>query len=116
MGSGRETETANNHFYHPTGLSLSSMKKDDDRCKRNCKNNSIVKSLSSYSTCTEGEKYFTSPKGHHYFYTRTGNKHLLVPTENVLKGRKVILKSYHYRIPRFRLNIEMNENYFTICL
>ena len=90
------------------------MKKDDDRCKRNYKNNSIVKSLSSYSTCTEGEKYFTSPKGHHYFYTRTGNKHLLVPTENVLKGRKVILKSYHYRIPRF--NIEMNENYFTICL
>merc|ERR1719150_1483901 len=85
MGSGRETETANNHFYHPTGLSLSSMKKDDDRCKRNYKNNSIVKSLSSYSTCTEGEKYFTSPKGHHYFYTRTGNKHLLVPTENVLK-------------------------------
>ena len=47
---------------------------------------SITKSMSSYS-CTEGEKYFRNPKGQVYFYTRTGNRHALVPTKNVLKGK-----------------------------
>ena len=74
------------HNPNSIGVSFNNVKRAVERCKSKYKSTSIIKSLSSYSTCTEGEKYFTNAKGEHYFYTRTGNKHLFVPTESGLKG------------------------------
>ena len=87
MGSQHETELIYSPHSNPIGVSVNSIKLTAERYKRKYKGNSIIKSLSSYSASTAGEKYFTNSKGQHYFYTRTGNKHLLIPTENVLKGQ-----------------------------
>ena len=86
MGSQHETEMIYSHHSNTIGVSVNSIKGTAEKYKRKYKSSSIIKSLSSYSASTSGEKYFTNPKGEHYFYTRTGNKHLLIPTENVLKG------------------------------
>ena len=93
MGNKVETEIIHKYNSNPSRLSLNNIKKSAGKCKSKYENNSIIKSLSSYSACTDGEKYFTNPKGQHYFYTRTGNRHLLVPSENVLKGKQFLNNS-----------------------
>ena len=102
MMSKHETEMddRSHNNSNSIGFSFNNIKRAAERCKSKYKSTSIIKSLSSYSTCTEGEKYFTNSKGEHYFYTRTGNKHLFVPTENVLKGK------YLFRIKILRFCIK----------
>ncbi len=85
----QETAMINGHQDKYMVIQLNSHKGYDSTFDNKNKGISLTKSLSSYS-CTEGdrEKYFRNPKGQTYFYTRTGNKHVLEPTKNVLKGEK----------------------------
>ena len=83
----QETTMINGHQDKYMVMQLNSRKGYDCTFDNINKGISLTKSLSSYS-CTEGEKYFRNPKGQTYFYTRTGNRHVLMPTKNVLKGKR----------------------------